>query len=117
MGKEVTQLRQIDVQSDTKLEQDSGSGKKVIVRCYEFASNPEAFKQHKPSKQQLFDYHKKGIEIQLWSDGLKQIPEVEPKIIISKNKKNYRIYVGAEPQHGQVILEQPKTLSQIAHNT
>lgn len=110
-------VSQITTQSDTKLENDLGLGKPVIIRSYEFAANPEAFKQHKPTKQELFNYHAKWILTQLWSDGLKPVEEVEPRVILNKRKTKYRIFVGAEPRQGQVLTEQTKTLAQLAHNT
>lgn len=109
-------VSQIKTTSTTPLEADVGYGHAAIIRCFEFAANPEVFKQHKPTKQELFNYHSKAIEIQLWGDGFNVMPDVSPKIVISKNKKKYRIFVGARPKEGMSVLERPKTLSQIAHN-
>lgn len=106
----------ISTESETHLEDDEGFGEAAVIRVFEFAANPEAFKQHKPTKQELFNSHYKGIEIMLWKDGLKVMPEVEPKLTINKKKTKYRIIVGATPMRGHILREQPKTLSQIAHN-
>lgn len=107
---------QIDAQSDTHLEDDRGEGDAAVIRMFEFAANPQAFKEHMPSKQELFNYHSKAIEVILWKDGLKIMPEVNPRLSINKRKTKYRIFVGATPQKGHLLHERPKTLSQIAHN-
>jgi hypothetical protein len=107
---------QMDTTSKTTLEEDKGYGEAAIIRMFEFAANPEAFRQHTPTKQELFNTHYKGIEVMLWKDGLKVMPEVDPKVTINSKKTKYRIFVGAKAQRGQQILERPKTLSQIAHN-
>lgn len=46
---------------------------------------------------------------------MKIMDEVNPRVTISKNKKKYRIFVGARPQKGHILTEVPKTLAQIAH--
>lgn len=107
---------QINTESETHLEDDLGEGEAAIIRAFDFASNPEAFKEHIPSKQELFNHHYKGIEAMLWRDGMKVMSEVDPKIIISKNKKNYRIFVGARPQKGHILRERPQTLTQVTRN-
>lgn len=109
-------VSKLEVESDTKLEEDVGKGTPVVIRCFEFKANKTAFKQHKPTKQELFTYHQKGIEIQLWADGLIATPAIEPKIKISKKGDKYLIFVGAIPRHGQTVIEQPKTLAELAHN-
>lgn len=105
----------LEVQSDTKLEDDVGYGGAAIVRMFEFAMNLEAFRQAHPTKQDLFNYHHKGIEIALWRDGMKVIPEVNPRIILDEKNKRYRIFVGAQPQRGHILREQPQTLRQLVH--
>lgn len=108
-------ISQVDTTSETHLEDDVGYGDAAIIRMFEFEANPIAFKQHIPTKQELFNYHYKQIEIALWGDGMKVMPEVDPKVTISKDQKKYRIFVGAKPQKGHLLHEQPMTLSQIAH--
>ncbi len=112
-------VKQGEVHSDTKLEDDLGQGGSVIIRSFHFKANPEAFKNNTPSKQELFNAHAKQIEIQLWKDGLKVMPDVSPKLLLSKNRMYYQIIVGAEPQKGQIILpsdqNKHQTLSQAAH--
>lgn len=108
-------LESIETQSDTHLEDDIGGGGAAIIRIFEFGMNPEAFKQYQPTKQELFSSHYKGIELALWKDGLKPIPEVNPKIIVDEKANKYRIFVGAQPMKGHMLYEQPKTLSEQLH--
>lgn len=107
--------QEVAAKSETKLEDDEGHGNAVIIRKFEFSANPEAFREHTPTKQELFNAHYKLIETMLWADGLKVIPEVDPKVTINKKKTKFRIFVGAEPQRGHILRETPQTLSQIAN--
>lgn len=104
--------QEIEVQSDTKLEDDAGSGGAAIIRCFEFGINPAVFQENPPTKQDLFNAHHKGIETMLWRDGMKVMPEVNPRIVIESN--TYKIFVGAIPMKGHLLKERPQTLSQIA---
>ena len=115
MANEWDDISKIETESETHLEDDVGYGDAAIIRMFEFAANPVAFKQHTPTKQELFNYHYKQIELALWADGMKVLPEVNPKVTISKNKKKYRIFIGAVPMKGHILQERPQTLSQIAH--
>lgn len=104
-----------EVTSDVHLEDDTGQGAAVIVRSFDFKANPEAFRHHTPSKQELFSAHEKQIEVLLWQDGMQPMPDVTPKVMLSKNRKNYRIVVGAEPAKGHLLTQNPQTLSQITN--
>lgn len=106
-----------EIHSTTLIEDDDGHGKPVIIRSFDFHSNPEAFRLHTPTKQELFNAHHKQIEVQLMSDGLKVMPEVNPQVKISKNKKMYRIVVGAEPMRGFLLNDRPQTLSEITNDS
>lgn len=112
-------VKQGEVHSDIKLEEDKGDGKTIVIRSFDFKANPLAFKERTPSKQELFNAHAKQIEILLWKDGLKVMPDVSPKLMLSKQRNHYRIVVGAEPAKGQLLrsLDNDKyqTLSQAAH--
>lgn len=112
-------VKQGEVHSDIHLEDDEGSGKTIVIRSFDFKANPEAFRQHTPSKQELFSAHAKQIEILLWEDGLEVMPDVNPQVILSKRRTGYRIVVGAEPRRGQIITRRDQdriqTLSQAAH--
>lgn len=105
----------IEVKSDTKLESDTGVGEAVVLRTYEFAANPEFFKNGLPNSQDVFDSHLKGIMAMLWQDGLQPAHEVEPKLIFSKGGDKYLIMIGARPSVGHSILEKPQTLTEIIH--
>lgn len=109
------ELSDLSAQSTTNLESDTGHGAAAIVRMFEFAANPEAFRIHTPSKQELFNAHLKGIEVMLWRDGLRVMTDIEPKLTISKKKDRYRIWVGAEPARGHILRERPQTLGEILH--
>lgn len=104
-GEEVT------AHSDTKIESDLGIGQAIVIRFFEFAANQDTFKLHKPTAQELFNSHKNGIMAMLWKDGLKPFNEVEPKLMFSKSKKNYRFILTCVPN--ETLVEKPQTLSQL----
>lgn len=108
-------IKDIEVESKTKLEQDEGYGNAAIIRCFEFGANPEAFKEYQPTRQELFNSHHKGIETALWRDGMKVMPDVNPRIVMDQKTGRYRIFVGAQPMKGHILHERPQTLSEIAH--
>lgn len=114
-------VKQGEIHSDTNLEADTGWGQEVIVRSFEFKANPEAFRQHTPSKQELFNAHLKQIEILLWRDGLRFFDGVTPQLSIAKKQEGYRIVVGCEAMPGHIIHARDKerfqTLSQAANDT
>lgn len=109
------QGKELQTESDVHLEDDEGYGNATIIRCFTFGANPEAFAQHKPTKQELFNSHLKGIEVMLWKDGLKVMTSVTPRLVISKSKKFYQIFVGAEPAKGHNLYQTPQKLADIAH--
>ena len=111
------QGQEIGAESSTTLEDDMGVGCATIVRSFQFGANPQAFKEHIPSKQDLFNHHYKQIEVSLWQDGLSVMPEVEPRVMISKDKKSYTIIVGANPSRGHLLNEEPQKLTDIANAT
>lgn len=108
-------LQSVEVQSDTKLEQDEGVGGAAIIRMFQFGMNLDAFKQHPPTKQELFNSHLKGIELALWKDGMKVMPDIEPKVVVDEKSARYMIFVGAVPMRGHILRERPQTLAEIAH--
>lgn len=109
--KDVWEGEEVVAQSDTKLESDLGTGQPVVIRFFEFGANPEIFKQHKPTAQELFDSHRKGIESLLWRDGLRPYEGVEPRLMFSKNKSHYRFVITCIPK--ETLLDKPNTLSQL----
>lgn len=104
---------EIAVKSDTKLESDMGTGQAVVIRFFEFGANPEVFKQHKPTPQELFNSHRKGIEALLWRDGLKPYEGLEPRLMFSKSHKNYRFIITCIPMAGSAFTGNTQTLSQL----
>lgn len=65
----------------SQFEFDKGVGQAIVLRNFDFAANPEVFKQHKPTAQQLFESHRKGMEAMLWTDGLTPYHVIEPRLI------------------------------------
>jgi hypothetical protein len=106
---------ELHAQSDTKLNEDRGTGKAVVLRCFDFAANPETFKDHKPTAQELFNVHKKGMESLMWTDGMAPFEEVEPRLLFSKNGKYYRFIVACLPR--EALMDKPKTLTELLSQT
>lgn len=104
-----------EAESTTTFEDDKGEGKAVLVRSFDFKANPAAFLHATPSKQELFNAHANQIETILWKDGLQVMPEIEPRLILSKKRDGYRIVVGAEPAKGHLLHQRPQMLTQIAN--
>ncbi len=117
-------VKTLGVESDTKLQHDEGSGEVLSLRFFDFAANPQTFKdyeeKHKrlPTAQELFQSHLKQIEVELWKDEWQPVHEVSPRLLLSKDKSHYRIIITCRPAKGSLVsmkdLEQVKTLSQIA---
>lgn len=107
----------VEVQSTSNLQMDKGEGGYVIIRKFTYGMNPVAFKEAKPTKQDLFNYHLKQIEIALWQDGWKLFTDVQPQLKFDLKKGQYSIFVGAIPQSKfNTINAEAKTLSQIANS-
>jgi hypothetical protein len=104
---------EIQTQSETKLESDTGSGKAVVLRFFDFGANVESFKHHKPTAQELFNSHMRGIESLLWRDQLTFYKEVEPRLLFSKDKSKYRFIIACLPSTGSALADKPQTLSQL----
>lgn len=102
------------VKADTALV-DSATGKKIIVRLFDFAWNKdikkEDLKQIKMNKQVLFNAHAQYIKSFLWKDGLNVREDHDPKLIFTK--KGYRIAVLCEARMGLNIFEKGMTLQEI----
>ncbi len=106
---------ELGVESTTKLESDKGEGQPIVLRFFTFAANPEAFKQEIPSTQQLFDSHRRGMEAQLWTDGLSPYQLIEPRLVFSKDKSHYRFVISCIPSLGQSLVDRPQTLTELLH--
>lgn len=105
----------VEAQSTRKLEDDKGEGAATVIRCFTFKMNAEAIVEQKPTKQDLFNAHLKGIELALWKDGLKTFSEVPPRMTFDTDKLQYSIFVAARPMKGFLLQERPQTLTEIAH--
>lgn len=107
--------REVETESESYLEEDTGEGNPVVIRMFEFGMNPEAFKQANPTTQDIFNSHYKGIEVALWKDGLKVVPEVNPRIVLTPEKGIYRIFVTARAARGHLLTDVPNTLGTVLH--
>lgn len=105
----------IEEQSTTSLQSDIGVGQVAVIRCFTFKANPEAFNANPPSKQELFNYHSKGIEMALWRDGLTVMPSVEPRLVFDDDKGTYSFFIGALPAKGHILQDTPLTLHELAN--
>lgn len=114
---EGAEVQKVEAISDTKLESDLGTGREVILRMFEFAVNPEIFKDRKPTSQEIFNSHLRGINGILWGDGLKPAEDIEPRLIFSKGGKSYRIFIACNPTMGNILVEKTQTLSEIANGS
>lgn len=112
-----SEAAQAQVESKTHLEDDEGSGEVAIIRQFKFKMDVDAFAKAPVSKQGLFNHHLKQIEIILWKDGMKVMPEVPPQLQIDAKKRQYTIIIGASIVKGNLLLggQKPKKLSEIAH--
>lgn len=108
---------EIGTESSVKLSDDQGFGAAVILKFFEFGANPETFAMHKPTAQEIFNSHIKGIESILWRDNLKPYLDVEPRLMFSKDKTRYRIIIGAVPMRVGAFDGKTRTLSQLLTNT
>lgn len=104
---------ELGVESTTKLEEDKGTGQAIVLRFFSFASNVEAFKQHKPTADELFASHRMGMEAMLWKDGLTPYTAIEPRLMFSKDKSQYRFVVSCLPN--QALVDSTRTLTELIH--
>lgn len=107
---------EVGAESTTKLQEDKGTGQPIVLRFFDFAANPETFRQYRPTAQQLFESHRRGIESMLWSDGLAPYTAIEPRLLFSKDKSQYRFAISCIPSMGNALIDKTKTLSQLLAN-
>lgn len=99
---------------------DSGTGKKVIIRMFDFewkkGMKKEEIEQVVNNKQTLFNSYAKYIKDFLWKDGLSVLEHEDPKLEFTK--KGYRIAVACEARFGLNIFEKGMTLQDLmkSHN-
>lgn len=104
--------QQVEVTSDPLIDTQN-SGKTIVLRSFFFKANPELLKSHRPTKQQLFDSHIKQIELMLWGDGLIPFKEVEPRIVTSKKRDEYKIFMACEAKAGVSFTHTPTNLQDL----
>lgn len=104
--------QEIQVTSDPLIETGK-RGQTILLRSFYFKANPEAMKRDKPTKQQIFNSHSKQLGLMLYSDGLVPFEEIDPKIIISKKRDEYKIFVACEARTGVTFAETPQLLQDI----
>jgi len=94
---------------------DSGTGKKVIIRKFEFdwkkGLQPEDRMLAQANKQDFFNKHARYIRDFLWKDGLSILENQDPKMMF--NDKGYVIVVATEARFGVSIFEKGTTLQEI----
>lgn len=109
--------KDLAVKADTPLV-DAGTGKKLIVRVFDFqwkkGMKTEDKMNAQNNKQLFFNSHAKYIKDFLWKDGLSILENQDPKLEF--NKKGYRIAVLCEARFGVSIFEKPTTLQNIFKN-
>lgn len=108
------EVEQVQAESKTKLEDDKGVGREIVLRFFEYTANPDVFKSNIPSGQTLFNAHHKEMEISLWRDGLVPEPRIEPRLLFSKDHTHYKFVIGCRAAKGQLILSNPLTLKELA---
>ncbi len=104
---------ELQAEATTKIQDDTGMGQAVVIRFFDFSANPETFKVHKPTAQELLNCHLKGMEAILWKDGLKPFTEVLPRLMFSKDKSHYRFVIPCIPMQPQALLTKTNTLSEL----
>lgn len=102
---------EVGYQGKHNLQLDGGTGQAIILRFFDFVANPELFKTRKPTAQELFNTHNKGVQSLLWMDGLKPYEGIEPRLMFSKDKKNYRFVIACIPK--EALIDKTKTLSEL----
>ena len=94
---------------------DSATGKKVIIRTFDFEWKKGMKIQDKMNaqynKQEFFNSHAKYVRDFLWKDGLSILENQDPKMIF--NKKGYRIAIACEARFGVSIFDKATTLQGI----
>lgn len=108
----------VEAKSNTNLEMDTGEGNAVVIRCFTFQidlSKADTWLEKRPSKQEIFNSHLRGIEMGLFGDGLKIYDMVAPRITFDAVKMQYSIFVPAIPRRGIQLNERPQTLTELAH--
>lgn len=96
-----------EVETPTTPLQDTGKGKPIILRCFDFAIKPGA---DLPSENEILEMYSKYIDTFLWKDSLRRIMDL--KLVIEKDK--FKIFATCQPKTGAVLLETPLTIQDYA---
>lgn len=100
---------------------DSGTGRTLTLRSFDFAISPNVKLSHFPkSKQQIFNDHAKLIKTMLWADGL--VPyegnvRTDPKVIINLKDRSYKIIVVAQARSSTSFYDKPTSLNKLLSAT
>lgn len=89
---------------------DSGTGKKLYIRNWEFQKNP-IYKGRELTNQELFNWHWKELERFIWADGLRIVESEPPRVSRFPNGK-YVITIVCEPRFGINAFDDSYTLQQ-----
>ncbi len=96
---------------------DTATGKKLIVRVFEFAwktgMKADKVVEAVNNKQFFFNGHAKYIKDFLWKDGLVIREDHDPKMNFDQN--GYKIAVLCEARLGLNIFEKGRTLQDVLH--
>lgn len=98
---------------------DTGTGKPLILRTFEFKI-PYAQQLEIKDKgiildrQQLFNFQWPRIRTMIWGDGLVASTDVDPRVIIGKSM--YRIFILCEPKFRVMIPDRPTDLQTVFKN-
>lgn len=93
---------------------DPATGKTVSIRLFEFKMSPDPMiLKNFPNQQTLFNAHAKQISTILWSDGMRPLEEVAPRVIINKKLRTYQIFVPCEPRLNMMVMETPRNLNDV----
>ena len=106
-----------DLQTDGTPIMDPGTGKTITLRVFEFAVDPRKVLFLPTDKQKIFNDHSKLILTQLWADGLRPYEGASPRVIISKDRLNYKIIVPAEARLNMMFVDRPHNLTDMLSST
>ena len=96
---------------------DPGEGASNVIRQFTFKMNPDKIKEFPNYRQTIFNMHARQIAQVLWGDGLRPLDSVSPRVIISKKRGFYKIFVPCEAKRGVMFMDKPKNLSEQLKST
>ena len=104
---DTTQWYGNEVSTDAVQMEDTGKGKPIILRCFDFVRNPAV---ELPTDKEVIAEYQKFIDTFLWKDSLVRIQDL--KLVIEKDK--FKIFATCQAKAGAVILEKPLTIQDYA---